>query len=116
MSIKSGELKAKDVLINFNSISCRKLKKGRNRIHSQAHSTTTLVTAEKKLGKGNAVGPAGPNMTIGNPISNLHSGSISSLSNGTMGMMERDAQRERDNYTATVRSKEKGYIDDKAMR
>lgn len=88
----------------------RKLKKGRNRIHSQAHSTATLVTNEKKLGQGNAVGP-GPNMTIGNPMSTLQSGSVSSLSNGgggtTMlaGSLERDAQRERENYTATVRSK-----------
>lgn len=84
----------------------RKLKKGRNRIHSQAHSTATLMTNENKLGKANSVGPGGANMTIGNPISNMHSGSISSLSNGnTMGAaLDRDVQRERDNYTATVRS------------
>lgn len=68
------------------------------------------MTNEKKLGKGNAVGPVANNMTIGNPISTLQSGSVSSLSNGgggtTMlaGSLERDAQRERDNYTATVRS------------
>lgn len=86
----------------------RKLKKGRNRIHSQAHSTATLMTNENKLGKANSVGPGGANMTIGNPISNMHSGSISSLSNGNTTMLgaalDRDVQRERDNYTATVRS------------
>lgn len=84
------------------------MKKGRNRIHSQAHSTATLVTNEKKLGKASAVSSVGANMTIGNPISNMHSGSISSLSNGNTTSLavalDRDAQRERDNYTATVRS------------
>lgn len=89
--------------------------KGRNRIHSQAHSTATLVTNnDKKYGKNNAVGPiVGP--TIGNPISALHSGSVSSLSNGAggtttlAGSLDRDVQRERDNYTATVRSKLRIY-------
>lgn len=68
------------------------------------------MTSEKKFGKSNVVVPE-PNMTIGNPISTLHSGSVSSLSNGgggttvLAGTMDRDPQRERDNYTATVRSK-----------
>lgn len=101
-------------MFNENSLLCnnlffRKLKKGRNRIHSQAHSTATLMSADKQFGKNNSVGPA--NMTIGNPISTLHSsGSVSSLNGagGTSilaGSLDRDAQRERDNYTATVRSK-----------
>lgn len=68
-----------------------------------------MTTEEKKLGKGNQVGP-GVNMTIGNPISNMHGGSISSLSNGNTSILasslDRDPQRERDNYTATVRSKD----------
>lgn len=50
-------------------------------------------------------------MTIGNPISTLHNGSVSSLSNGAggtttlAGTLDRNVQRERENYTATVRSK-----------
>lgn len=76
--------------------------KSRNRVHSQAHSTATLVSNEK-----NGVKAAHPNMPIGNPINNAHSGSGSSLNASTIlaATMDREAQRERDNYTATVRSK-----------
>lgn len=81
-------------------------KGSRNRIHSEAHSSATLVGNEKKVGKGTMV-DASQNMTIGNPISGLHSGPLGRMSPGTTilaSTLDREAQRERDNYTATVRS------------
>ncbi|GAB0090678.1 protocadherin Fat 1 [Sergentomyia squamirostris] len=82
-----------------------------NRIHSQSNSTTSaanLVSNEKQAGGGLQL--AGGNMTLGNPIGSGHGGSGSSLSAGASTILaaslEREAQRdrERDNYTATVRS------------
>jgi len=83
----------------------RKKPKSRNRVHSHSHSTASaanLVSHEKGI-------MGGGNITLGAPM-NAHGGSGSSISAGASTILaaslEREAQRERerDNYTATVRS------------
>lgn len=84
-------------------------RKPMSRVHSQTHSNTSgvnLMTHEHHKGSaGLHVG--GNNLTIGNPM-NTHGGSGSSISAGASTILaaslEREAQRERENYTATVRN------------
>jgi len=107
---------------------------GRNRVHSQAHSSVSsanLVTHEKLAGNGNGNGASvtsggvsvlhmkhGGNITMANPINNgLHhvaSGASSSMALGSSAALlererererERDRERQRESYAATVRSK-----------
>lgn len=80
-----------------------------SRVHSQTHSTTSgvnLMTHEYHKGA-NVMHLPGNNLTIGNPM-NTHGGSGSSLSAGASTILaaslEREAQKERENYTATVRN------------
>lgn len=77
-----------------------------SRVHSHTHSTTSgvnLMTHEYHSGSSHL---AGNNSIIGNPINNL-GGSNSSLSAGASTILaaslEREAQKERENYTATVK-------------
>ncbi|XP_051862313.1 protocadherin gamma-B1 isoform X4 [Drosophila nasuta] len=102
---------------------------GRNRVHSQAHSSVSsanLVTHEKLAGNANGASvtsggvsvlhmkhAAGNNMTLTNPINNgLHhvgSGASSSMALGNaVNLLERERERERErqreSYAATVRS------------
>ncbi|XP_062126297.1 protocadherin gamma-B1 isoform X1 [Drosophila sulfurigaster albostrigata] len=101
---------------------------GRNRVHSQAHSSVSsanLVTHEKLAGNANGASvtsggvsvlhmkhAAGNNMTLTNPINNgLHhvgSGASSSMALGNaVNLLERERERERErqreSYAATVR-------------
>ncbi|ALC46902.1 Cad96Cb [Drosophila busckii] len=99
---------------------------GRNRVHSQAHSSVSsanLVTHEKLAGNGASVTSggvsvlhmkhAGGNMTMANPINNgLHhvgSGASSSMALSNAASLlererERERERQRESYAATVRS------------
>ncbi|KAH8312521.1 hypothetical protein KR044_011236, partial [Drosophila immigrans] len=101
---------------------------GRNRVHSQAHSSVSsanLVTHEKLAGNGNGASvtsggvsvlhmkhAAGNSMALTNPINNgLHhvgSGASSSMALGNaVNLLERERERERErqreSYAATVR-------------
>ncbi|KAH8232392.1 hypothetical protein KR032_005355, partial [Drosophila birchii] len=103
---------------------------GRNRVHSQAHSSVSsanLVTHEKLAGNGNGNGASvtsggvsvlhmkhGGNITMANPMNNgLHhvaSGASSSMALGSSAALlerererERDRERQRESYAATVR-------------
>ncbi|XP_034487342.1 protocadherin gamma-B2 isoform X1 [Drosophila innubila] len=101
---------------------------GRNRVHSQAHSSVSsanLVTHEKLAGNGNGASVtsggvsvlhmkhAAGNMTLSNPINNgLHhvgSGASSSMALGNAANLlererDRERERQRESYAATVRS------------
>lgn len=108
---------------------------GRNRVHSQAHSSVSsanLVTHEKLAGNGNGNGAgvtsggvsvlhmkhAAGNISLANPINNgLHhvgSGASSSMAlSNAANLLERERERERErqreSYAATVRSKLSRY-------
>ncbi|EDW38484.1 GL12620 [Drosophila persimilis] len=100
---------------------------GRNRVHSQAHSSVSsanLVTHEKLAGNGNGASVTsggvsvlhmkhGGNITMANPMNNgLHhvaSGASSSMALGSSAALlererERERERQRESYAATVRS------------
>ncbi|XP_026850224.1 protocadherin Fat 1 isoform X2 [Drosophila persimilis] len=99
---------------------------GRNRVHSQAHSSVSsanLVTHEKLAGNGNGASVTsggvsvlhmkhGGNITMANPMNNgLHhvaSGASSSMALGSSAALlererERERERQRESYAATVR-------------
>lgn len=91
-------------------VKSKKTTKSRNRVHNQAHSTVSsanLVTHEKVASTGNGVHHMnGGNITMSNPISNIHSQATSlGIVPSTILPPISDRDRQRESYAATVRSK-----------
>lgn len=90
-------------------VKTKKTTKSRNRVHNQAHSTVSsanLVTHEKMASSGNGVHHMnGGNITMSNPISNIHSQATSlGIAPSTILPPISDRERQRESYAATVRS------------
>uniref|UniRef100_A0A336MED8 CSON000375 protein n=1 Tax=Culicoides sonorensis TaxID=179676 RepID=A0A336MED8_CULSO len=97
------------IVIMVMSFYIHKQRKPKSRIHSQTQSTTSgvnLMTHEYHK-SGNGMHLPSNNILIGNPM-NTHGGSGSSISAGASTILaaslEREAQKERENYNSTVRN------------